>query len=989
MTTTGSAGSSPGGGGGGGGYTSGTVNAGGAGAVGQVRITWTQASPAVLPGNTNGADLEYVFPDAGVDTVSLQAEVWGAGAGGFASGSTAGGAGGGGGEYAAEPSLAITPGKSYRIQIGTGGASGVSGSASTMAGDSVTVTANGGKVATVATAGGVGGTGSSNTTHHNGGAGGRDGTTGGGGGGGSAGPAAVGNAGTAGATTSGGAGATAVTGGGPGGAGGNAAVSGSTPASGPGGGGGARGATGAANGAGRDGQATLTFALIQPGVPILRDQFGTDLRVAVQIAWGADITAGESTWTWTDITTDVKYNNKVKMVVGKADQSSTSQPAQCSFTVDNSTAAYSQTPLGPNYPNVQKNTPVRVTVIYQGTPYSRFKGYATGFTPVWDTTGRQSQVNIVASGALRRLGQGNVPIQSFWKTQLLGSAIVSGRILGYWPCEDGSDSNSVASAIGGVPGTIYGELDSFAPSFAADSEFTGSAPLLTYNTGGIAFEPAVNSSPTHNAYSLFLLKVPDSGLTADTPVMSYATDTLLTLDLYYGVGGFYALIAGPTGVALGTSSTLTVDPTIPLVVFVTATASGSTTTLTVDFYDATQTNHADGYLGTVNTSTASLGFSYVSNIYAGIYGSLQGTTLGHLWLVDTPLAQTLYYNGGEGEDAETRLARLGNEEGINVVQDLGIDHPLYTMGAQDVVSLVNALRESETLDGGILYDGIDFGLHYVDAAYMENQVAALVLDASTGQLANQVEPEDDDLLIRNKWTVGRTGGSSFTAEQVDGPLGTETINPYADSVNVNASDDDALQYVAGWRLNLGTVQGYRWPTVEVWIHHDPTLIMQWLACKIGNRITVENLHAVRSQLQPGNVDLLLQGYTETLDQFEWSVVGNTASFDPWRVVVLAADTGDTNEFLCRLDTDGAQVTSTVSAGATSVSVTTPSGPLWTTAADDFPLYVEIGGLPVKVTNVVGSSSPQTFTLDGTTVLKALNAGDDVSVWDETVLGQGY
>jgi hypothetical protein len=112
---------------------------------------------------------------------------------------------------------------------------------------------------------------------------------------------------------------------------------------------------------------------------------------------------------------------------------------------------------------------------------------------------------------------------------------------------------------------------------------------------------------------------------------------------------------------------------------------------------------------------------------------------------------------------------------------------------------------------------------------------------------------------------------------------------------------------------------------------------------------------------------------------------NTTPYDPWRVIELAATTGDTGEFLCILDTDGSTVHTTASAGATSLSVSTTSGPLWTTASDDFPLFLNIGGIRVKATNITGSSSPQTFTVDGTTVTKSLPAGTDVSVWEPTVL----
>jgi hypothetical protein len=73
---------------------------------------------------------------------------------------------------------------------------------------------------------------------------------------------------------------------------------------------------------------------------------------------------------------------------------------------------------------------------------------------------------------------------------------------------------------------------------------------------------------------------------------------------------------------------------------------------------------------------------------------------------------------------------------------------------------------------------------------------------------------------------------------------------------------------------------------------------------------------------------------------------------------------------------------------TSIDVATTSGPLWTTADDDFPLVVDMAGIPVTVTDITGASSPQTFTVDPDTVTKDLPAGSDVSVWYPPVLGLG-
>lgn len=206
------------------------------------------------------------MPPFSVTSVLAQGVAGGAGGGGSNAAGTKGG-GGGGAEYAAEPALGVTPGVSYAVTVGAAGAlsgtgTGGNGGNTTIAGDSVTVTAHGGQGGTGGGTGGLGGTGSTNTTHHDGGVGGASPSSadGGGGGGGSGGSAATGNAGSPATGTPGGAGAVAVTGGGPGGAGGAHSAPGSAPPSGPGGGGGgAGGATGGNSGAGSVGQALISW----------------------------------------------------------------------------------------------------------------------------------------------------------------------------------------------------------------------------------------------------------------------------------------------------------------------------------------------------------------------------------------------------------------------------------------------------------------------------------------------------------------------------------------------------------------------------------------------------------------------------------------------------------------------------------------------------------------------------------------------------------
>lgn len=219
---------------------------------------------------------------------SVKAECWGGGAGGGIGQFTSagGGPGGGGGEYSCEPKLAVTPASNYAYSVGAGGTAGIiggtaagNGTATTMAGNSVTVTANGGKHGDFsAQTGGAGGQGSSNSIHFSGGTGGDANGNGGAGGGSSAGTSANGGTGASTSGATGGAGGTAPSGGGNGGAGGSNnqnGVAGTAP--GGAGGGGHGGTVNQENGgAGAAGQVKLTWVTTRTLIAAVSAAAGTD-----------------------------------------------------------------------------------------------------------------------------------------------------------------------------------------------------------------------------------------------------------------------------------------------------------------------------------------------------------------------------------------------------------------------------------------------------------------------------------------------------------------------------------------------------------------------------------------------------------------------------------------------------------------------------------------------------------------------------------------
>jgi GEVED domain-containing protein/Ig-like domain-containing protein len=269
---------------------------------------------------------------AGVTSINIEAYGAGGGSGRGGSNNKEGGGGGGGGAYVSASSVAVTPGVTYTITIGAGGAAGIStsnglaGGATTASFDAATITANGGGGGLNFANGATGGAGGAGGTR-NGGSGATGTTLGSGGGGGCGGPTSNGTNGTV---------ATAGTGGGGvagnGGAGqlGNAGsgVVGSNY------GGGAGGSTKSTNGlTGAGGYMSITFTC-----PSITPNAGTDQNLTActtSATLAASAAPANTTGTWTQISgaaaTITSPNSPTSTVTGLALNAS----ATFRWTIDN------------------------------------------------------------------------------------------------------------------------------------------------------------------------------------------------------------------------------------------------------------------------------------------------------------------------------------------------------------------------------------------------------------------------------------------------------------------------------------------------------------------------------------------------------------------------------------------------------------------------------------------------------------------------------
>jgi len=654
---------------------------------------------------------------------------------------------------------------------------------------------------------------------------------------------------------------------------------------------------------------------------------------------------------WVDVTADVMYDAKVNITQGRGDETSQAQPAGLTFALLNTTGNY--TPYSPAsiyYPNVRRNTAIRVRF----DPGSGFKqlfyGYAVGFTPAWDTSAKKATVGVVAAGALRRLTQGKSPIQS-----ALTRAILASQPTGYWPLDEPQGSNYAASAIVGVQGLytqvadpVFGVPGPGGAASAVDLGQRNSGLQTSGPQSALAVIPLPPSSATSYRFEISLICPDTDGYSL--PISLYTAGDIWNIAIQLTGTGINVHTSFTDGTVRNDAASA--DPNDGLwhrLRFEMAKSGADTIyAMTLDgvsILAVTLTGVAFGQL-----SQAKFG-SGVGTLSAG---SRLAVTAMALWQPYAPpvAVDTFAANSGyTGETASARITRFCAEEGIGIIVTGTSDR---TMGPQPIAARVDVLRDAETADGGVLYDGFGTGLGYICRSSRYNLTAAITADMSAGQVGPAFAPVDDDQRNRNDVAISRSGGATARAVDSTGPLGTDTIDVYDTSLTVNLDSDDPLLHIAEWNVGLGTVQGLRYPTLPFDLVASTALIPSWLnAGTISFRTDVTNVTSKAVQHPPGAVSVIVEGYSMVLDLASWRITANCSPFAPWRVFIIQ------DSVLGRVDTGGSSLTGPVTNAATSLPVVTGSGPPWTTAGGDMPFDINLGGEQCTVTAVAASSTALT------------------------------
>lgn len=622
----------------------------------------------------------------------------------------------------------------------------------------------------------------------------------------------------------------------------------------------------------------------------------------------------------------------------------------------------------------------------------RYAGQLASLVPTADVSAVDKYANVTVAGVLRQLNQGQLPAQSTLRHDIPSLP----NLVAYWPCEDGSTSTSLASAVaGGTPMSVSVNTGGTAPALASDSTFVGSAPLPVVN--GSAWlgyvTPYVVPTPAALQVRCLIKFPPAATLTDGTPLLRFwtygqGTGTSRWL-IYYKAGGLLGVQvndpngnlyfdSGALGFALdGQAVRLTLS----------VTQSGANLACQMSSLAQGLGQSAGGISFTV-TSYA------VSSVQAVQVASsdigLTSTVVGHVTVesaVSSIFTQLSQFNAFQGESAVSRMQRLCGY--ANIEFNYVGDSNAYSMllGAQPVDTILNLLTQAATTDGGLLYEakGSPALVYRTGPAHETPGAAQVALSATANQLSSWPQVTYDDLALHNDIIAQRSGGSSYEAMLTSGALSTQAppngVGLYSTTLTVNPFTDLLLVDIAGWALHLGTVADARYPQVSINMAstHLTSAAALWFAILSLN----PDDFATISGLAVDTVTLLVRGYTEVITGMSYTFVWNCAPGSPYTVAILDQS--------FRLDSDTTTLHASIGTSDTSFQVDIGDGTLWTTVAGDLPFDVNVDGERMTVGAVSGTSSPQTFSsvtraVNG--VSKAHGAGAQVSLFTPCYLGLG-
>lgn len=593
--------------------------------------------------------------------------------------------------------------------------------------------------------------------------------------------------------------------------------------------------------------------------------------VEVHIAFGSGYTTPAASRTWTDVSAYVELADRIAIAFGRQDERSTAGANTLTLTLDNSDGRFTAgRAASPYFPNVKIGRPIRVRVTPPGgSAVTRFVGFVDEWPVEWEGTDRYATARIRASSRQSRLGL------SAKMRSMVEESILANSPTAYYTMGDPSGATSAAESSGNnaVPLTVdltagnavvFGNATGFGTDGITAAEFVGPTSQTLVANG---IPTAVNNLTLRFAF--LAPAAPSSGLLPLVALSSGASNFSVTMQLTTA-GNLQADVSAGANVTLSVAVSFGQTHDVAVVI---EQGAGD-----VRLY-------VDGILAT-SAGGLALSLPAATDGKLSVGSRVGGATLAHVALYGSvllpadALAQaTAGLTGFSGERTDQRAVRLLGWAGVaatEVTTETGSEAVTYQKTSGQ--SVVDALRDVEATEGGVLFDGRDGNVTFHNRSRRYLATPAATLNMAAQHVEADYAPKLDRSALLNDVEV-----SNPTTEEKARSTSTASSDEYGiatGSATSVANTYDALQQKAAWMVASYAEPRIRVPSlsVDVLAHQGLTPSAQTLlGLTVGDLLAVTN---APTQADTTNTSYFIEGYAETIGPQSYGISFNLSPTHP-------------------------------------------------------------------------------------------------------------
>lgn len=604
-----------------------------------------------------------------------------------------------------------------------------------------------------------------------------------------------------------------------------------------------------------------------------------DVSYKVEIAFTSTWRTPAASRIWTDVSTYVELNQKIRIDYGRSDELATADANTLNLVLDNKDGRFTWgNAASPYFPNVKLGRPIRVTATTGGVDYVRFVGYINEWPVEWpgDSAG-YATASVSASSRLSRLGL-SAPL-----ARTVDQAIVATGPAYYWPIAEAAGSRAALENAGSPvvltptsTGVQFGVGAEDSPTETlgisderAAAKLTGSISTAVGGRLEAGF-PAITANAVGAGFSVGLfVKV----LNPSAPTLDAIVASVSGTGIPRGTAGTLRLDRlGPSGSGTAYPADLATASSAVHHLMFTMTRTGTPLNIAL-YFDGT---YVGG--GPFNPSGGNADIDNIRLEWPNSTTDARNVLLGRVGIWDRPLSAaevdsiaSAGLDAYQGDTTDERIKRYASWVPIATAEITTTASPVTLTGAQvEATQLETLMRQVETAENGVLYDDRNGNLVLAPRSARYQRSPALTV-AFTSDLVQGYAPKVDRTGLANVGTGKGPGGSEVTYANA---ASRDDYGDAAYDVETTALDPDEPFQLIAWRINGNAQPRPRVPAPKFSVTDfiGGGTLGALLGLDVGQKLRLTG--APTQAPNATAADYFVEGYNEEMGPGTWDISPN-------------------------------------------------------------------------------------------------------------------